>query len=199
MSTRAKFSRTLIPLLALFILALVGLTAGHETPAWREVPKPVFQGCVALTRHVLPDPVSGPEGDLILVTAYEETPEKAGPIRKSGTFLNVYLISGLFASPDDPEGILHDTHLIVVRWVYDARRATKTALQWEFSVRDPDYSLEKGIFQTTVLDSGGNVLSTDGVGIPEEALGEMQAYFDETVDRMADKAMKESADHWVTG
>ena len=176
------------------VLAMVSgsATVGSEISTWMDLPALNLRLSVSLERHLGPNAFSQSEDDYLLITAYEEKVHEAGEIKEDGSFLNVYLVNGLLMYPDYPEGIVHDTQLIVSRWSYDRRSATKTAYQWGFTFNESDGLLERVICQVIVEDRLNNILSLTEEELPSEALRKMQPYFDVAMDKMVEKAQEDS-------
>ena len=178
----------------LLALAMVSGNAsvGSEISTWMDLPALDLRLTVSLERHLGPNPFSQSEDDYLVITAYEEKLHEAGEIKEDGSFLNVYLVNGLLMHPDHPEGIIHDTQLIVSRWSYDRGSATKTAYQWGFTFNESDGLLEKVIYQVIVEDSLNNILSLTEKELPYEEIKKMQPYFDGAMDKMVEKAQEDS-------
>jgi hypothetical protein len=178
------------------LLALVMVSGnafvGSETPGWMDLPALDLRPSVSLERHLGPNPFSQSEDDYLVITGYEEKLHETGEIKEDGSFLNVYLVNGLLMHPDHPEGIIHDTQLIVSRWAYDRGSATKTAYQWGFAFNESDGLLEKVIYQVIVEDSLNNILSLTEKELPYEEIKKMQPYFDRAMDKMVEKAQEDS-------
>jgi hypothetical protein len=167
---------------------------GLQVPTWRDLPDLNLRLSVGLERHLGPNPFSHIEDDYLVITSYEEKIHEAGEIRENASFLNVYLVNGLFMHPDHPAGIIHDAELIITKWVFDKESGRKTVYQWGFSFDESNGLLARVIYQVIVEDACNRILSLGEEELPPGELGKMQPYFDRAMDKMTEKSLAERRD-----
>jgi hypothetical protein len=189
------------PLLAVAAVMLGALPANAaQQGAWPQLPKLVFQRCIAAKQSVNHNPFSDLSNDFFVITAYDEEGDNSAypGLEKKPTKgqrspdLSIYLVVRVFLVANRPAPFIHDAALMVTEKNMVLHGSRKpVARSWILLDVDGDGTVDKLMFSQSLKKTQ---TPSHEVKIPADRKKALQGYYEKAVRRLTRKAANPSAD-----